>query len=105
MVFLRIQITIDKMQLCSLSVAYACSYHNPTMGYSVHNVDNSKPLTHMTPHTRGLPSAQQKTGFIHEEHFQWSVSIRPLKSVTTPNSSQVKTLARTSMQMSFSDGF
>ena len=29
-VSLRIQIAIDKMQLCSLSVAYACPYHNPT---------------------------------------------------------------------------
>jgi hypothetical protein len=25
-----VQIVIDKMQLCSLSVAYACPYHNPT---------------------------------------------------------------------------
>ena len=34
------------MQLCSLSVAYACPYHNPTatMWHSVHNVDMSKPL-------------------------------------------------------------
>jgi hypothetical protein len=30
MVSLCIQIAIDKMQLCSLSVAYACPYHNPT---------------------------------------------------------------------------
>ena len=28
--FLCIQIAIDKIQLCSLSVAYAWSYHNPT---------------------------------------------------------------------------
>jgi hypothetical protein len=43
---LCIQIAIDKMQLCPLSVAYACPYHNPTttMGLSVHNVDISKPL-------------------------------------------------------------
>jgi hypothetical protein len=31
-VSLCIQIVIDKIQLCSLSVAYACPYHNPTMG-------------------------------------------------------------------------
>ena len=45
-VSLCIQIAIDKMQLCSLSVAYACPYHNPTsvMWHSVHNVDISKPL-------------------------------------------------------------
>jgi hypothetical protein len=44
---LCIQIVIDKMQLCFLSVAYACPYHNPTMG---HSVDISKPLTHVTPY-------------------------------------------------------
>jgi hypothetical protein len=49
-----------------------------------------------------------KTGFIREEHnspvIQWplKVSICPLKSVTKPNCSQVKTLVRTmSTQMSF----
>ena len=43
-------IDIDKMQLCSLSVAYACPYHNPTatMGHTVHNADISKLLTHTT---------------------------------------------------------
>jgi hypothetical protein len=37
-VSLCIQIAIDKMQLCSLSIVYACPYHNPavTMWYSVH---------------------------------------------------------------------
>ena len=52
-VSLCIQIGIDKMQLCSLSVAYACPYHNSTatMGHSVHNVVICKPLTHMTPYT------------------------------------------------------
>ena len=35
MVSLCIQIAIDKMQSCSLSVAYACPYHNliATMGH------------------------------------------------------------------------
>ena len=39
---LCIQIEINKMQLCSLSVVYACPpYHNPTtiMGNSVHKDD------------------------------------------------------------------
>ena len=29
-VFLWFEISINKMQLCLLSLAYACSYHNPT---------------------------------------------------------------------------
>ena len=52
-VTLCIQNAINKMHLCSLSITYACPYHNPTatMGHSIHNVDISKPLTHTTPHT------------------------------------------------------
>lgn len=50
MVSLCIQIAIDNIQLCSLSAAYVCPYHNPTttMGHSVHNADISKPLAHTT---------------------------------------------------------
>ena len=56
MVSLCIQIAIVKMQLCSLSVAYACPYHNPvaTMGHI------NKPA---------VCPVQLKLGFIHEEHF------------------------------------
>jgi hypothetical protein len=52
------QIVIDKTQLCSLSVVYACPYFNPTttMEHSVHNVDISIPLDHTMPYT--LPSAR-----------------------------------------------
>ncbi len=110
-VSLCIQNAINKMHLCSLSITYACPYHNPTatMGHSIHNVDISKPLTHTTPYT--LPAicpVQRKPGFIHEENtspkcqMPSNVSICPLKSVTTTNCSQVETLMRTtSMQMSF----
>ena len=40
---LRIQNAINKMHLCSLSITYACPYHNPTatMGHSIHDVDIS----------------------------------------------------------------
>jgi hypothetical protein len=60
-------IAIDKMQLCSLSVAYACPYHNSTatMGHSVHKVDISKPLAQMTPCTlSAIGLLQLKPGFI-----------------------------------------
>jgi hypothetical protein len=52
-VSLCVQIAIDKMPLCSLSVAYVFPYHNSTatMEYSVHNIDISKTLAHKTPYT------------------------------------------------------
>jgi hypothetical protein len=51
-VSLCIEIAIEKMQLCSLSVAYSYPYHNPTatMGHSVHNIDISKPLSQNNVH-------------------------------------------------------
>jgi hypothetical protein len=53
-VSLCIQIAIDKMQLCSFSVAYACPYHNPT----AHPHDTIHAVCH-------LP-VQLKPGFIRE---------------------------------------
>ncbi len=38
-VSLCIQNAINKIHLCSLSITYACPYHNPTMGHSIHNVE------------------------------------------------------------------
>jgi len=74
-VSLCIQNAINKMHLCSLSITYACPYHNPTgtMGHSIHNVDISKPLTHTTPYTlRCLPSA------LYSENRDSSVKRTPL---------------------------
>ncbi len=68
---LCIQNAITKMHLCSLSITYACPYHNPTatMGHTNHNVDNSKPLTHTTPYTlSAICPVQWKPGFIREEN-------------------------------------
>jgi hypothetical protein len=69
-VTLCIQITIDKMQLCSLFVAYACPYHNPTMGRSVHNVDISK---QSATQQSAICPVQLKPGFIREEHLPTEV--------------------------------
>ncbi len=110
-VYLCIQNAINKMDLCSLSMTYACPYHNPTatMGHLIHNVDISKPLTHTMPYTlSAICPVQWKPGFIREENTSLkcqmpsNVSICPLKSVTMTNCSQVETPMRmTSMQMSF----
>ncbi len=99
-VSLCIQNAINKMHPCSLSITYACPYHNPTatMGCSIHNVDISKPLFHTTPNKlSAIYPVQWKPGFIHEENTSpkcqtpSNVCICPLNSVTTMNCSQVKT--------------
>ncbi len=99
------------MHLCSLSITYACPYHNPTatMGHSIHNVDISKSLTHMMPYTLStICPIQWKPGFIREENTSpkcrtpSNVSVCSLKSVTTMNCSQVETpMRKMRMQMSF----
>ncbi len=111
MVSLCIQNTINKMHQSSLSITYACPYHNPTatMGHSIHNVDISKLLTHTKPYTlSAICPVQWKPGFIRTENTSpkcqtpSNVSICPLKSVTTTNCSQVEPPMRTtSMQISF----
>jgi hypothetical protein len=62
--FLCIHIAVNKMQLCSLSIAYACPYHNPTttIGHSVHNIHIRRPLAHMMP-------------------YKWSAVVRPVARI------------------------
>ncbi len=91
------------MHLCSLSITYACPYHNPitTMGHSIHKVDISKLLTHTTPYTlSAICPVQWKAGFIREENtspkcqMPSNLSICPLKLAETP-------MRMTNMQISF----
>ncbi len=105
-VSLCIQNAINKMHLCSLSITYACPYHNPTatMGHSIHNVDISKPFTHTMPYTlSAICPIQWKPGFIREENTSLKCQMTsnvPLKSLTTTNCSQVETQMRMmNMQM------
>ncbi len=68
-VTLCIQNPINNMHLCSLSITHACPYHKPTatMGHSIHNIDISKPLTHMMPYTlSAICPVRWKPGFICE---------------------------------------
>ncbi len=101
-------LTISPRYLCafkmsSMSITYACTYHNPTvtMGHLIHNVDIRKPLTHTTPYTlSAICPVQWKPGFIREENtspkgqIPSNVSICPLESVMTTNCSQVETPMR-----------
>ncbi len=95
MVSLCIQNGINKMHLCSLSITYACPYHNPTatMGHSIHNVDISKSLTHTMPYTlSAICPVQWKLGFISPKcQTPSNGSICPLKLVTMTKCSQVET--------------
>ncbi len=97
-VSLCIQNAINKMHLCSLSITYACPYHNPTatMGHSIHNVDFSKPLTHTTPYTlsaicpvqcKNRDSSVKRTplqsarrhrmwAFAHSSRLRWRTAVR-----------------------------
>jgi hypothetical protein len=66
-VSLSIQIAIAKMQLCSLSVAYAIAL--PPPWGTLHNVDRSEPLDHTMPYTlAAIFPVQLKRGFFCEEH-------------------------------------
>jgi hypothetical protein len=78
-VSLCIQIDLDKIQSCLLSVAYACLYHNPTTGHSAHNIDISKSLAHAMPYMlSAICPVQLKSTLIqrasgHREHLPTEV--------------------------------
>ncbi len=110
-VSLCIQNAINQMHLCSLSITYACPYHNPTatMGHSIHNVTSAN-RSPTRRHTHCLLSAlysenqdsSVKRTPLQSARRHLNVSICSHKSVKTTNCSQVKTLMRmTSMKMSF----
>ncbi len=76
-VSLCFQNAINKMNLCPLSITYACPYHNPTatMDHSIHNINISIPLTHTTPYTLSAicpeqwkPWLQNKQNLCHLWH-------------------------------------
>jgi hypothetical protein len=47
---LCIQIAIDEIQLCLLSVAYACPHHNPSMGHCSQCCHEQTARTHNAIH-------------------------------------------------------
>ena len=95
-VTLCMQNAINEMHLCLLSITCTCPYHNPTatMGHSIYNVDISKQLTHMTPHTLSAIYPNRKKPlqcarchrmweFAHSSQLQWLTAVRsrPRQSV------------------------
>ncbi len=67
---LCIKNAINKMHLCSLSITYACPYHNPTRSTTLTSANRSP--THRN--TRCLPSA------LYSENRDSSVKKTPLQS-------------------------
>ncbi len=67
------QNAINKMNLCPLSITYACPYHNPTatMDHSIHNINISKPLTHTTPYTLSAICPEQWKPWLQNKQNLW----------------------------------
>ncbi len=69
-VSLWIQNAINKIHLCSLSIAYACPYHNPTvtMGHSIHSI---RKVDIMKRTTLQSSRRHQMWAFAHSSQLQW----------------------------------
>ncbi len=72
---ISVQNAFNKMHLCSLSITYASSYHNPTatMGHSIHNVTSAN-RSPTRRHVHCLPST------LYSENRDSSVKRTPLQS-------------------------
>ncbi len=90
MVSVCIQIAINEMHLCSLSVAYACPYHNPTaaMGHlAFANSSLTQCHTRSAWHSENRDSSVKRTllqsarrhrrwAFAHSSWLQWQTTVR-----------------------------
>ncbi|KAJ8359035.1 hypothetical protein SKAU_G00155600 [Synaphobranchus kaupii] len=65
-----IQVAVDEVQPCTMSIGNACPHHNPTTtkGHSADNVSVGKVLADTTPYTLSTVGSEElEAGFVREE--------------------------------------